>query len=84
MTLTQPGISPCPAKTFPPIFGCSQGCAASSSSLATAAAWQFVLHCPTDSSARISQWCISWCLAKAGVQPALQCSRRIILPKTWP
>lgn len=51
---------------------------------ATAVAWQFVLHCPTDSSARISQWCISWCLAKAGVQPAPQCSRRIILPKPWP
>lgn len=26
---------------------------------ATAVAWQFVLHCPADSSARISQWCIS-------------------------
>lgn len=36
------------------------------------------------SSARMSQWCISWCLAKARVQPAPQCSRRKILPKPWP
>lgn len=74
----------CQETLFPPCTSPIFGRAASSQagSPATAVAWQFVSHCPADSPASISQWCISWCLAKPGVQPAPQCSRRIILPKT--
>lgn len=92
VTVAQPAISPRPAKRdFSPLhfsyfWPLSGLCCQQSGGLvcATAVAWQFVLHCPADSSARISQWCISWCLAKARVQPAPQCSRRTILPKAWP
>lgn len=88
MTLTQPGISPCPAKRgfspcTSPIFGSSQGSASSQAGSLCHCSGSLSCTVPLAALPGQASGASRGALPRPGHSQAPQCSR-IILPKAWP